>query len=87
MAVEARFYVAEVTKQAYGGYAPPAPAGRVKLGPSTRGDENKKWASATPSGSIEMTVIGSALAWFEERLGKDIRILMDDAPEPDQTAV
>lgn len=83
MAVEARFYVRETTKFATGGYAEPRPAGRVALSPSTRGPENKAWASATPTGDITMTVIGPAHAWFEERLGQDVRIVFDDAPAVD----
>lgn len=81
MAVTARFYVAEITHQAYGGYAPPAPAGKVVLCPSNKPETNKAWASATPSGRFEMTVIGDALPWFAERLGKDVSITLDDIPE------
>lgn len=80
MAVQARFYVAEITKQAYGGWAPPAPAGKVILQPVTRGEANKDWASATPSGRIEMTIITGALAWFEERLGQEVAITFEDRP-------
>ncbi len=82
MAVSARFFVQSVTKQANGGgYAPPAPMGRVTMHPALRGEENKSWASATPSGSFEMTINGDALTWFESRLGKDIAITLDDTPE------
>lgn len=82
MAVRAKFYVQQVTKQATGGnWAPPAPAGSVVLQPVLRGEENKEWASATPSGRIEMTIRGEALPWFEERLGKDVAILFDDVAE------
>lgn len=81
MAVQARFYVAEITQQAYGGYAPPAPAGKVVLQPSTKGEENKEWASATPSGRIEMTIrSGPAFEFFQERIGKDIAITFNDLP-------
>lgn len=82
MAVEARFYVAEITRRAYGGqWAEPAPYGDVVLRPSTKGEQNKDWASATPVGEFKMTVNGPAFPWFDKRLGKDIRILMDDVPE------
>jgi len=77
--VKARFYVAEVTQQAYGGYAPPAPAGRVKLQASTKGEENKEWASATPAGSFEMTIkSGPAFQFFLDRIGQDVSITIDD---------
>ena len=46
--VRAKFYVYEVAKTVGGG--------RVRLMPVTRGADNKEWASATPSGSIEMTI-------------------------------
>lgn len=48
MAVRAKFFCSEVARTTYGG--------RVKLNAVTRGEDNKKWASATPSGSIEMTI-------------------------------
>ena len=83
MAVVARFYVAQITKVAGGGYAPPAPRGTVTLRAVARGEENKAWASATPSGTVEMTIINSpAFVWFEERVGKDVAITFEDAPEP-----
>lgn len=83
MAVQARFYVAEVTKRPMGrmgGYAPPVPLGEVVLRPST-GKGNEEWASATPSGEFRMTIRSEALGWFEERLGRDIAILMTDVPD------
>ena len=82
MAVTARFYIQRIVKFANGGYAEPKPTGTVHLMPSTRGEENKVWASATPSGQITMTVRGSAFPWFEDRLGKDVHITFDDVPEP-----
>lgn len=55
--VRAKFYVQEVAKTTYGG--------RVKLQPVCRGEDNKVWAAATPSGSIEMAIRNdSALAQF-----------------------
>lgn len=81
MAIAARFWINQVTKHGYangtGGWADPAPAGNVVLAPVI-GKENEPWASATPSGKIELTVRGSALPWFEERLGKTLAITFDD---------
>jgi hypothetical protein len=87
MAVTARFYVSEVTHRAYN----PA-AAQVKLQATTRGDENKGWATATPSGSIDMAIQNpDAAAFFAARLGQDIAITfesIDDAryPNPYQDA-
>jgi len=83
MAVEARFYVAEVTKRPpnrMGGYAAPVPIGDVVLRPSG-GAGNEAWSSATPSGEFKMTIRTEALNWFESRLGKDVAILINDVPE------
>jgi len=82
MAVRARFYVAEVTRyanQVQEGYAAPAPRGMVVMRPVTRGEDNKEWASATPSGEVRMTVTGPAWPWFDERLGKEVSILIEGA--------
>lgn len=46
--VRAKFFVAEVGKTQYGG--------KVVLRPVTRGEDNKAWASATPSGECVMTI-------------------------------
>lgn len=79
MAVHAKFYVAETTKFASSvnpaGWAEPAPHGKVVLRPVTRGADNKEWASSTPSGEIQMTVIGPALAQFEAAIGQEVDIL------------
>lgn len=82
MAVAARFYVASVEKHAYA--SGQKPNGVVKLRASTRGDQNKAWAAATPSGDITMFV-GNPVAfeWFEEQLvaGRDIALTFEVAPE------
>lgn len=84
MAVSARFFVAEINQYAHlSGYASPAPAGVVTLRPVTRGEHNKAWASATPSGEFKMTVHGDAFPWFQSRLGKELSIMIDDAPDPE----
>lgn len=86
MTVHARFYVAAIERYASSGnrragWADPAPIGNVTLRPVTRGEANSEWASATPGGEIKMTVRGSALPWFEERLGVELAITFDDVPE------
>lgn len=84
MSVSARFYVRSVEKyaaQAQKGWAPPAPVINVKLSPVSggRGEQNKAWASATPSGEVTLTIGNAgAAAWFEERLGKDVAITFED---------
>jgi len=80
MTVQARFYVNAITKRPMGapGYARPAPLVEVDLIPATRGEENKQWASATPSGQIKMTIGNpEAAAWFEAMLGEDIAITFE----------
>jgi hypothetical protein len=80
--VNARFYVARTTRYANGqsrpGFADPAPMGEVILLPVVRGDANKEWASATPSGEMKMVIHGSAMTWFEQRLGAELAITFDD---------
>jgi hypothetical protein len=86
MAVTARFYVAEITRRAsaaMSGYAAPVPLGEVVMRPAYKDGANKEWASATPSGEFKMTVRGEALPWFEDRLGKNLHITIEDAPEPE----
>lgn len=77
MAVVARMYVAQTTRFAYN------PGNlNVKLQAVSRGEENKTWATATPSGSVEMNIANpKAAEWFAARLGKDIAITFEDAPE------
>lgn len=77
MAVKARFFVQQVTKNA-SGYT------TVSMSPSTKGDENKEWAKYTPSGEIKLTINPetSAGKWFEDRLGEDIPITFGDDIAP-----
>lgn len=78
--VKAKFYIAQVNQYATSsGWAEPAPRGEVIMRPVTRGEDNKEWASATPSGEFKMTVHGTAFPWFQERLGKEVSIALDDA--------
>lgn len=75
MAVQARFYVAKITRHAYN---PDHVV--VELQATVRGPENKTWASATPAGQITMTVNNErAGAWFADRLGDDVAITFDQA--------
>jgi hypothetical protein len=83
--VAARFYIAKVEKFAYGG--PGSVSQRsVTLQAATRGEENKSWAQATPSGQITMHINnGDAGAWFDEHLGEDIAVSFSLAPEAGPT--
>ena len=72
MAVQAKFFVAEINKFS-GGW------GAVTLRPVTRGEANSEWAAATPSGEIKMTISNPpALKWFEDRLGKECAITFEE---------
>lgn len=46
--VRAKFFVQEISKTTWGG--------SVKLQVVSRGEDNKAWASATPSGQITMSI-------------------------------
>lgn len=75
MSVQARFFVQAITTYAGNN------GGQVVLAPVSRGSENKTWASATPSGRIEMNVNNpAAFKWFQERLSQDVAILFEDRP-------
>lgn len=77
MSIAARFYVSEVTRFAYN-----PDATKVSLQAVARGPENKAWATATPSGAVQLTIQNPvASRWFEERLGKDVAITFEDAAE------
>lgn len=77
MAVKAKFKVNSITHtNPGGGWAGPAPIGSVKLIVAyDNKDDNKEWAAATPSGTIDM-VIGNpdALEFFNKNLGKTVDI-------------
>jgi hypothetical protein len=75
MSVVARFYVATVSRHAGGSN------GEVIMRPVSRGPENKKWASATPSGEFKMSISNpDALAFFDNALGKDVAITIELRP-------
>lgn len=83
--VVARFYVAEMKKIAYGGPGT-TPQTAVVLQAATRGEENKAWAQATPSGQVTMHINnGAAGEWFEQMLGKDVTITFAEAAEAPPT--
>lgn len=59
--VESRFYVTKVTRFPGDTYA------TVELGAACRGDHNRKWSSATPSGGITMNITNmAAVATFDK---------------------
>lgn len=70
--VTARFYVDEITRRAYNpGHA------AITLKPAYRGNENKAWSEATPSGEIKLHVSNVAAvdvfaAWMET--GQDLHL-------------
>lgn len=71
--VLANFYVDAVTRH-------PNNRGSVSLRAVTKGPNN--WSQFSPAGSIELTTVNpKALAWFDARIGKDVRITFDDIPE------
>lgn len=76
--VVARFFVSELKRNAYDPNAT-----TVTLQVVSRGEHNKNWAAATPSGQITMMIKNeSAASWFIERLGKEIQVDFSPA-EPD----
>ena len=61
--VRAKFYVRSVTRYNSGG--------SVELQAVVRGNENKSWSSATPSGQLTMSILNeSALKVFEDALNR-----------------
>lgn len=56
-AVRAKFFVVEVTHRVN--------VTSIKLGAVCRGEDNKEWASATPSGTITMDVLSAAGGVFK----------------------
>ena len=63
MGVRAKFYVHSITRFSSGG--------SVQMHPVVRGEENKSWSQATPSGQLTMSILNDkALAVFEEALNR-----------------
>lgn len=75
--VHARFYVVSSNEQ--GQPTEKGCKGQVVLTAVSRGDQNKQWASATPSGRLEMTILNPTA--FEElrawqRAGWDVQLIL-----------
>lgn len=82
-AVTARFFVDELTRRAYN----PEHAAIV-LKPAYRGDENKAWSQATPSGEIKLHVSNpAAVEQFDEwmRTGQDVHLTFTPVAKADPT--
>ncbi len=78
-AVEARFYVSGYERRAYD-----PDATEVTLVAVSRGEHNKSWARATPSGQVKMTIKNeSAASWFISKLGAEIAVTFCPAPSGD----
>lgn len=82
MAVNAKFYVAEVTKFGYSGSQ--TNRRKVVLVATSRKDEDsRKFFAATPSGRIELELSADegqkAGLWFEERIGQSVILTFEDA--------
>jgi hypothetical protein len=75
MTVRAKFYVSEITRNAY-----QPDAAQIKMQAVTRGEDNKAWAAATPVGSLQMSILnGAAAEQFE--LGAEYFIDFTPAPK------
>lgn len=74
MAVRCKFYVHSVTQSVNGG--------QVTLFPVTRGAENREWASASPSGKIELTILNQ-VAVDEFTAGEEYYVDFTKAPKPE----
>jgi hypothetical protein len=72
MSVRAKFYCTEISKMIGGG--------KVRLSAVTRGEDNKKWASATPAGTIEMS-IRNELAIEQFDVGEEYYVDFSPAPK------
>lgn len=79
MSVKAKLYVANVAISQINEDATPK-TGTVNMQAVSRGEENKEWASYTPSANFAMTINGSALGWFIPRIGKELIVTLEDAP-------
>lgn len=73
MTVTARFYVDEITTRAYN----PSHV-NVTLRAAGRGEQNKAWAEATPTGTITLTVNNpDAAAFFQAHQGHDLALTFE----------
>ena len=73
MTITARFYVESYTRRAYN-----PDHVDVTLRAAGRGEQNKAWAQATPSGEITMQVNNPVAAeFFASRLGQDVAVTFE----------
>lgn len=71
MGVRAKVYVSEVTRTTSGG--------KVKMFPVCRGDDNKEWSAATPSGCLELSILNDAAL---EQFVPGEELFVDFSPAP-----
>jgi hypothetical protein len=83
-AMKAKFFISNVGVSTLDEHGKPK-HGNVSLRAVCRGAVNKRWSSATPSGTFEMTLNGSAVQWFMERAGKEVAITLEDASSDPMT--
>lgn len=75
MRVRAKFFVMSITHTTSGG--------SVRLSAVCRGEDNKKWASYTPNGTIEMNILNeSALGQFKP--GDEVFVDFSLAPKGEE---
>lgn len=75
MSVKAKFYCVEIAKTVNGG--------KVRLQAVCRGEDNKKWASYTPSGVIDLTILNEvAVAEFD--VGEEYFVTFTPAPKGEE---
>lgn len=76
MAVVAKFFVSEIVR-----HDGRPTADRVSLGAVCRGAQNAKWASSTPNGRIELSILNDAATeYFTE--GEEYEVVFTHAPKP-----
>lgn len=73
--VRAKFYVTEVGRTGY--------AGKVVLAAVTRGEDNKVWSQATPSGGITLS-IKNELAFEQFDVGDEFFVDFTRAPKGEE---
>lgn len=81
MAVRAKMYVSELKRNAYDPYAV-----TVTMQVVSRGEANKEWAAATPSGTFTATIKNPAAAMpFINGLGDEFYVTIEAVPENERT--
>lgn len=75
--VRAKMYLEELRHTTYGG--------GVTLRVVTRGEDNKVWSAATPSGEMKLSIKNElALEFFQGMLGKEFYVDIVPVPEEQQ---